>query len=112
MAGKQITPKSKTLDKYFLLGHSGLRVSPLCLGTMTFGTEWGWGSEEKTARAIFDYYVDAGGNFIDTADMYTEGHSEQMLARFMRGKRDRLVLATKYTFNSHPGDPNAGGNGR
>src|SRR5687768_4246600 len=110
MAKKETAPKPKTLDKYYLLGRSGLRVSPLCLGTMTFGTEWGWGAEEKASREIFDYYVDAGGNFIDTADMYTEGHSEQMLAKFMRGKRDQLVVATKYTFSSRPGDPNGGGN--
>jgi aryl-alcohol dehydrogenase-like predicted oxidoreductase len=108
---------SKTIDSlatYHALGRSGLRVSPLCLGTMTFGTEWGWGSPESTARAIFDRFLDAGGNFIDTADGYTSGTSESLLGKFMKssGKRDSIVLATKYTFNVRPGDPNAGGNGR
>jgi aryl-alcohol dehydrogenase-like predicted oxidoreductase len=81
---------------------------------MTFGTEWGWGSEEKAAREVFDRYVDAGGNLIDTADGYTAGHSEEMLGKFIgdRGLRDRVVLATKFTFNAEPGNPNAGGNGR
>jgi aryl-alcohol dehydrogenase-like predicted oxidoreductase len=105
---------SKNLNDYVTLGRSGLRVSPLCLGTMTFGNEWGWGSEEQTARAMFDRYVDAGGNFIDTADLYTEGHSEELLGKFIseRALRDRVVLATKFTFNAEPGNPNAGGNGR
>ena len=105
---------SKNLNDYVTLGRSGLRVSPICLGTMTFGTEWGWGSEEKTARNVFDRYMDEGGNFIDTADSYTEGHSEELLGKFIRegGTRDRVVLATKFTFNSQAGNPNAGGNGR
>ena len=105
---------NKNLNDYLTLGRSGLRVSPLCLGTMTFGTEWGWGSEEETARAVFDRYLDLGGNFIDTADGYTEGHSEELLGRFINehGVRDRVVLATKFTFNAEPGNPNAGGNGR
>jgi aryl-alcohol dehydrogenase-like predicted oxidoreductase len=81
---------------------------------MTFGTQWGWGSEDETARSVFDRYIDAGGNFIDTADGYTEGHSEELLGKFIgeRGLRDRVVLATKFTFNGEPGNPNAGGNGR
>jgi len=105
---------SKNLNDYVTLGRSGLRVSPLCLGTMTFGNEWGWGSEEQIAHAIFDHYVDVGGNFIDTADLYTEGHSEELVGKFIseRALRDRIVLATKFTFNSEPGNPNAGGNGR
>jgi aryl-alcohol dehydrogenase-like predicted oxidoreductase len=105
---------SKSLNDYVTLGRSGLRVSPLCLGTMTFGNEWGWGSEEDTARAVFDRYIDGGGNFIDTADLYTEGHSEELVGKFIgeRGLRDRVVLATKFTFNAEPGNPNAGGNGR
>jgi aryl-alcohol dehydrogenase-like predicted oxidoreductase len=104
----------KSLASYHALGRSGLRVSPLCLGTMTFGTEWGWGSAESTARAIFDRYLEAGGNFIDTADGYTGGTSETLLGKFMKdaGNRDGIVLATKFTFNMRPGDPNAGGNGR
>jgi len=104
----------KSLADYYLLGRSGLRVSPLCLGTMTFGEQWGWGSDASTASAIFHRYLEAGGNFIDTADGYTNGHSEELLGRFMKdaGNRDRVVLATKFTFNGSPGDPNAGGNGR
>ncbi len=96
------------------LGRSGLRVSPLCLGTMTFGTEWGWGTDEGAASAVFNRYIEAGGNFVDTADMYTGGTSEQMVGKFIqeRGLRDRVVLATKFTFNTEPGNPNAGGNGR
>ena len=105
---------TRSLDSYVTLGRSGLRVSPLCLGTMTFGTEWGWGSEEQVARAVFDNYIEAGGNFVDTANVYTEGRSEELLGKFIvdRGLRHRLVLATKFTFNADPGDPNAGGNGR
>jgi aryl-alcohol dehydrogenase-like predicted oxidoreductase len=103
-----------SLSDYSLLGRSGLRVSPLCLGTMTFGTEWGWGSPQETAWQIVDAYLAAGGNFIDTADGYTGGTSESMLGAYFkdRGTRDRVVLATKFTFNAVPGDPNAGGNAR
>ena len=99
---------------YSLLGRSGLRVSPLCLGTMTFGTEWGWGAPRQTARTVFTRYLEAGGNFIDTADGYTGGTSEEMLGRFIKETktRDRVVLATKFTFNRQEGNPNAGGNGR
>ena len=102
------------MNEYLTLGRSGLRVSPLCLGTMTFGTEWGWGSEENVSRAIFDRYLEAGGNFIDTADGYTGGRSEEMVGKFIAdGKlRDRVVLATKFTFSADPTNPNAGGNGR
>jgi aryl-alcohol dehydrogenase-like predicted oxidoreductase len=87
-------------------------VSPLTLGTMTFGTEWGWGSDEGTSRPIFDAYVDRGGNSIDTANFYTQGTSETLLGKFLKGKRDRLVLATKYSLNTSGNDPNAGGNHR
>src|SRR5579871_3015050 len=102
------------LTDYTTLGRSGLRVSKLCLGTMTFGTEWGWGSDGNTAAAIFDRYVEAGGNFLDTADAYTNGTSEEMCGKLIqeRGLRDRIVLATKFTFNTQTGNPNAGGNGR
>ena len=102
------------VDDYVLLGRSGLRVSRLCLGTMTFGTEWGWGSAESAAREMFDRYLDAGGNFVDTADGYTAGTSETLVGKFIRdhGNRDRVVLATKFTFGSEPGNPNSGGNGR
>jgi aryl-alcohol dehydrogenase-like predicted oxidoreductase len=102
------------LSDYITLGRSGLKVSPLCLGTMTFGTEWGWGNDEAAAKAIFDHYLDAGGNFFDTADMYTNGRSEEWLGKFIRERkaRDRAVLATKFTFNGEQGNPNSGGNGR
>jgi aryl-alcohol dehydrogenase-like predicted oxidoreductase len=99
---------------YHLLGKTGLRVSPLALGTMTFGTDWGWGTSEDTARNIFNAYVETGGNFVDTADLYTNGTSETLVGKFIqeRSLRDKVVLATKYTFNAQPGNPNAGGNGR
>jgi len=102
------------LNEYTTLGRSGLRVSPLCLGTMTFGTEWGWGAEESVSRQLLDRYLEAGGNFLDTADGYTGGKSEEMLGKFItQGKlRDRIVLATKFTFSADPANPNAGGNGR
>ena len=103
-----------SVKDYVTLGRSGLRVSPLTLGTMTFGTEWGWGTEENISRDVFNLYIDAGGNFIDTADLYTTGTSEKMVGKFIseRNLRDRVVLATKFTFNAEPGNPNAGGNGR
>jgi aryl-alcohol dehydrogenase-like predicted oxidoreductase len=98
--------------RYRLLGKSGLRVSELCLGTMTFGEDWGWGSSKDESRAILDAFFEAGGNFVDTANMYTGGTSETLLGDFLQGNRDGTVLATKYT-NAMPGtDPNAGGNQR
>jgi aryl-alcohol dehydrogenase-like predicted oxidoreductase len=105
---------SRSLQDFVTLGRSGLLVSPVCLGTMTFGTAWGFGSEDDVSRAVFDHYLDAGGNFIDTADGYTEGHSEELLGTLINkgSLRDKLVLATKFTFNREPGNPNAGGNGR
>ena len=105
---------TSALTDYLLLGRSGLRVSPLCLGTMTFGTEWGWGSPKETAFALMDRYLEAGANFIDTADGYTGGSSESIIGEYFaeRGGRERVVLATKFSFNQLAGDPNAGGNGR
>ncbi|MFS2020838.1 aldo/keto reductase, partial [Massilia sp. CT11-108] len=100
------------LDQYRLLGRSGLRVSPLALGTMTFGQDWGWGADEAEARNIFDVYVDRGGNFVDTAVNYTNGASERILGKLMEGRRDRIVLSTKFTMARAPGDPNSGGNHR
>lgn len=101
---------------YTLLGRTGLRVSRLALGTMTFGTENGWGCDRATSRALFDRYLASGGNFIDTADVYTQGTAERWLGEFIAeaGVRDRVVLATKYThnFQNKPADPNAAGNGR
>ena len=101
-----------SLTDYRTLGRSGLRVSPMVLGTMTFGTDWGWGADEAEARRILDTYLDRGGNIVDTANFYTGGSSEALLGRFMAGRRDRVVLATKYSLNLHPGDPNGGGNHR
>lgn len=103
---------SLSLDRYRLLGRSGLRVSPLALGTMTFGDDWGWGASEDEARRIFDTYVEQGGNFVDTASNYTDGSSEELVGEFAEGRRDGLVLATKYTNMTRPGDPNSAGNHR
>jgi aryl-alcohol dehydrogenase-like predicted oxidoreductase len=101
-----------SLAHYRLLGRSGLRVSPLALGAMTFGTDWGWGADRDETRRIFDTYVDRGGNFIDTANQYTNGSSEQLVGELAAEKRERLVLATKFTLATRPNDPNAGGNHR
>jgi aryl-alcohol dehydrogenase-like predicted oxidoreductase len=97
---------------YRLFGHSGLRVSELSLGTMTFGEDWGWGSGKDEARKIYDAYREAGGNFIDTANVYTNGASETLLGEFLQGHRDEIVLATKYTNAATGNDANAGGNHR
>ena len=104
---------STTLESFRTLGHSGLIVSPLALGTMTFGTKR-WGSDETISKAIFNHYVDAGGNFVDTADVYSGGQSEELVGEFVaeRKLRDRLIIATKFGFNSEHGNPHAGGNGR
>ncbi|HEY1968980.1 MAG TPA: aldo/keto reductase [Pseudonocardia sp.] len=104
-----------SLDSYRTLGRSGLRVSPLSLGTMTFGEDAGWGSDPETSEAILAEYLDLGGNVLDTANTYTNGHSEKIIGDFLAarpGRRDRLVLSTKFFANLHPGDPNGGGAGR
>ena len=98
--------------RFKLLGRSGLRVSEMALGTMTFGTDWGWGSDMEESRRVFNAYVEAGGNFIDTANRYTDGTSERYIGEFIKGDRDRYVLATKYTITNVDGDPNAAGNHR
>ncbi len=102
------------LNDYVTLGRSGLLVSPLALGCMTFGQSNGWGIDEAEAGRILDGYLEAGGNFLDTADGYVEGRSKEMLGRLVhdRQARDRVVVATKFTFNGTPGNPNGGGNGR
>ncbi|MGO4170040.1 aldo/keto reductase [Novosphingobium sp. YAF33] len=102
------------LDDYRLLGRSGLRVSPLALGTMTFRVGAGaWGSSDEEARRMVDLYIDRGGNFIDTADFYGQmGQSEVLLGELLKGRRDRLVVSTKYSLTTRPGDPNASGNHR
>ena len=101
------------LTDYRTLGRSGLIVSPLCLGTMTYGNK-GWGSADDVSEDIFNAYLDAGGNFIDTADVYSGGRSEELVGQLIagRGARDRVVLATKFGFNAQRGNPHAGGNGR
>ena len=101
--------------RYKLLGHSGLRVSEVALGTMTFGEDWGWGASKDESRKIFEAFVEAGGNFIDTAVNYTNGTSERFVGEFIAANRDAFVMATKYSVrdrNTNPHDPNAGGNPR
>ena len=103
------------LDHYVSLGRSGLRVSPFCLGTMTFGEEWGFGSSPTDSHAILDYYVESGGNFIDTANTYNRGHSEKIIGDYLAhdgSRRDRLVIATKFAANLYTGNPNSGGASR
>lgn len=97
---------------YKLLGSSGLRVSELCLGTMGFGTEWKWGADQITSKQIFDVYANAGGNFVDTANRYTEGTSEKFLGEFIASDRDHFVVATKYSLRDRAGDLNFSGNHR
>src|SRR6202171_6032171 len=100
------------IRKYRLLGKSGLRVSEAALGARTVGDEWGWGSPKAEAQKVYETYPEAGGNFIDTANFYTNGTSEKFLGEFVRGHRESVVLATKYS-NAAPGsDPNAAGNHR
>jgi aryl-alcohol dehydrogenase-like predicted oxidoreductase len=97
---------------YRLFGRSGLRVSEISLGTMTFGEDWGWGSSKEEARKIYEAYREAGGNFIDTANVYTNGTSETFLGEFMQGHRESVVLATKYGNAMGTNDANASGNHR
>ena len=98
--------------RYKLLGHTGLRVAEMALGTMTFGPEWGWGADEAEARKIFDAYTEAGGNFVDTANKYTDGTAERMVGQFVAADRERFVVGTKYTLSTRPDDPNAAGSHR
>lgn len=105
------------LEQYVTLGRSGLRVSPFCLGCMTFGDEWkAVGTHEAESLDVLAAYLDAGGNFLDTANVYTMGHSEAIIGDYFAGSplvaRDRVVIATKFCGNMHPGDPNGGGAGR
>lgn len=101
------------LTDFRTLGRSGLLVSPLSLGTMTFGTDR-WGSADEVSAAIFNAYIDAGGNFVDTANVYAGGRSEELVGQYIadRNLRDKVVLATKFSFNTEKGNPHAGGNGR
>lgn len=103
------------LNHYVTLGRSGLRVSPYCLGTMTFGEDFGWGASPEESFAMLDEYLSRGGNFVDTANIYTAGHSEQIIGDYLQQKkvrRDEIVLSTKFYCNLFPGDPNGGGAGR
>jgi len=99
--------------RYKLLGHSGLRVSELCLGTMTFGETWGWGASKAESKKMFDLFAREGGNFIDTSVNYTDGTAEEFLGDFLKADRDHFVVATKYTLTKQSDtDPNGGGNSR
>ena len=98
--------------RYKLFGKSGLRVSELALGTMTFGEDWGWGASKEESKKIFDAFAEAGGNFIDTANRYTNGTSEKFVGEFIASERGHFVLATKYSLFTRHGDPNAAGNQR
>jgi aryl-alcohol dehydrogenase-like predicted oxidoreductase len=103
------------LDHYVTLGRSGLRVSPFCLGTMTFGEDWGFGSSVRESEAIMARYFERGGNFLDTANGYTGGHSERIIGNFIahdRARRDEIVIATKFFSNQSRRNPNGGGAGR
>jgi aryl-alcohol dehydrogenase-like predicted oxidoreductase len=104
-----------SLTDYVTLGRSGLRVSPFCLGAMTFGEDWGWGTSVPESESIIARFLERGGNFIDTANVYTKGHSEKIIGDFVghdRNRRDRVVIATKFFGNLYPNDPNGGGAGR
>jgi aryl-alcohol dehydrogenase-like predicted oxidoreductase len=98
--------------RYTVLGKTGVRVSELALGTMTFGEDWGWGAPKDTSARILDLYAEAGGNFLDTANGYTNGSSETMLGELLEHRRDRFVLATKFSAQTRPEDVNSAGNHR
>ncbi|TNE85986.1 MAG: aldo/keto reductase [Deltaproteobacteria bacterium] len=100
--------------RYKTFGNTGLRVSEICLGTMSFGQDWGFGADEETSHAVLDAYVEAGGNFLDTANKYHNGQTESFLGSWLadRDNRDEIVLATKYTLSMDHHDPNASGNHR
>ncbi|HEX4024652.1 MAG TPA: aldo/keto reductase [Steroidobacteraceae bacterium] len=113
MPARQLPPVHALTD-YLTLGRSGLRVSPVSLGAMTFGEEVVWGADVKTSEAVLESYFERGGNFIDTANGYTRGHSEKIVGDYLvrTGRRERTVLATKFFANMYAGDPNGGGAGR
>jgi aryl-alcohol dehydrogenase-like predicted oxidoreductase len=98
--------------RYRMLGRTGLRVSEICLGTMSFGDQWGFGADEATSHQVLDAYTEAGGNFLDTANKYHGGQTEQIVGKWLTGRRDRMVVATKYTLSMDGADPNAAGNHR
>lgn len=104
-----------SLAHYRTLGRSGLKVSPLCLGAMTFGEEYGIGSDAASSTQVLQRYLELGGNFVDTANLYNGGHSERIIGDFIAAnpaQRQRLIIATKFSANMHPGDPNTGGASR
>ena len=104
-----------SLSSFITLGRSGLRVSPFCLGSMTFGEDFGWGASVADSETMIAAYLERGGNFIDTANIYTNGHSEKIIGDFFahgRGNRDRVVIGTKFFCSLFEGDPNGGGAGR
>ena len=111
-AARDVPRRNGGVMRYKLLGRSGLRVSELALGTMTFGETWGWGASKEESRAIFDAFVEEGGNFVDTACNYTDGESERFVGELIRDDREHFVVATKYTLTQRRDDPNAGGNQR
>ncbi len=98
--------------RYRLLGRSGLRVSEICLGTMSMGQDWGFGADEATSHRILDAFAEAGGTFLDTANKYHNGQTEEYIGRWLPGRRDRMVVATKYTLAMDHSDPNTAGNQR
>ena len=98
--------------RYRVLGRSGLKVSEICLGTMTFGEDWGFGASQEESRKQFDLFAEAGGNFIDTANVYTKGTSERFVGEFVKSDRDKFVVATKYSIATRFDDINAWGNSR
>ena len=98
--------------RYKLLGNSGLRVSELCLGTMTFGEDWGWGASLDECKTIYEAFREAGGNFIDTANIYTNGTSEKYVGELIASEREAIVVATKYSNGTPSSDPNGAGNHR
>lgn len=103
------------LDDYLTLGKSGLRVSPICLGGMTFGLERGWGSSPEDAAKVIDRYLEQGGNFIDSSNSYNYGHSEKIIGDNVASdnyRREGVVIATKFGANLRDGDPNGGGANR
>ena len=104
-----------SLTSYVTLGRSGLRVSPFTLGTMTFGEDLGWGASPEESAKILAAYLDQGGNSVDTANVYTNGHAEVIVGDYLASRpavRDQIVLGTKFFWNLRPGDPNGGGPGR
>ena len=98
--------------RYRLLGRSGLRVSEICLGTMSFGKDWGFGADEAESHRILDTFAEAGGTFLDTANKYHNGETETYVGSWLKGRRDKMVVATKYTLSMDHSDPNASGNHR